>query len=124
MNLFLFSGFTDRLNEGGAEFMYPLLFMLLICIFLLVKAFLKGDPNDKNRKLVSSISLFALVWGFLGHLVGAIVALDQLSLNSEVSYEIVAGGLKTGLLSPVFGIVVFLISRLGIIGLILVKKEK
>ena len=68
MNLFLFFQFFDRLNEGGAEFTYPLLIMLLICLYLLITAFAKGDPNEKKRKLVGHISLFALVWGFLGHL--------------------------------------------------------
>ncbi len=114
--------FFNLLNDGGTTFMYPLLLMLLICLALIVKAFLKGDSDGKTQKLISSISLFALVWGTLGHLIGMVAALDTLSLNSDIAYEVLAGGIKVGLLSPIFGMVVFLIARLGIIGLILKKK--
>ncbi|WP_170245916.1 hypothetical protein [Tenacibaculum adriaticum] len=51
-----------------------------------------------------------------------ITALDTLSVNSDIAYDVLAGGIKVGLLSPVFGMIVFLIARLGIIGLILKKK--
>lgn len=123
MKPLFFGPFTDRLNEGGPVFTYPLVLMLLICIGLVVYAFLKGDENNKLQKLVASISLFALVWGFLGNLIGLISAFDQISANGPVSYEVLAGGLKVGLLSPVFGMVTFLIARIGIIALILKKKE-
>jgi hypothetical protein len=123
MNLLLFLQFFDRLSEGGPGFMYPLLIMLLVCLYLLGRAFLKGDPNEKNRKLVAHISLFALAWGFLGNLVGLIVAFDTIgSVNGDIATPVMANGLKIGLLSPTFGIVVFLIARLGIIGLVLKKK--
>lgn len=125
MNLFLFFQFFDRLNEGGAEFTYPLLIMLLICLYLLITAFAKGDPNEKKRKLVGHISLFALVWGFLGHLVGLIVAFDTISaVKGDIATPVMAEGIKVGLLSPVFGMVVFLIARLGLISLVLTKKNK
>lgn len=54
----------NRLNEGGPVFTYPLFLILLACIGLTVYAFLKGDENGKFQNLISSISLFALVWGF------------------------------------------------------------
>lgn len=122
MKPLFFGQFTDRLNEGGPFFMYPMLLMLLACLGLIVYAFLKGDETDKLQKLVSSISLFALVWGFLGNLIGLISAFDAISISGGVSYEVLASGLKVGLLSPVFGMVVFLIARIGIIALILKKK--
>jgi len=122
MKPLFFGQFFDRLNEGGPFFMYPIFLMLLTCIALIVYAFLKGDESGKIQKLIASISLFALVWGFLGNLIGLIVAFDHISFNGAVSYEVLAGGLKVGLLSPVFGMVTFLIARLGIIALIVKKK--
>lgn len=110
------------LNEGGPMFTYPLVLMLLVCIGLVVVAFIKGDQTGKHQKLVSSISLFALVWGVLGNLLGLIGAFDAISAHGPVSYEILASGLKVGLLSPTFGMIVFLIARLGIIALIIKKK--
>jgi len=105
MKPLFFGQFFDRLNEGGPFFMYPMFLMLLTCIGLIVYAFLKGDENDKLQKLISSISLFALVWGFLGNLIGLITAFDHISGKGAVSFEVLAGGLKVGLLSPVFGMV-------------------
>lgn len=114
--------FSNLLSDGGPLFMYPLLILLLICVALIIKALVKGDPDDRTRKLVGSISLFALVWGFLGHLIGLIGALDAISIASDVSNGVLAVGLKIGLLSPTFGMVVFLVARAGMIGLQLKKK--
>lgn len=123
MKPLFFGQLSDRLNQGGPVFTYPLVLMLFICIGLVAYAFLKGDETNKFQNLVSSISLFALVWGFLGNLIGLITAFDHISGNGAVSFEILAGGLKVGLLSPVFGMVVFLIARLGIIALIFKKNN-
>lgn len=122
MKPLFFGQFFDRLNEGGPFFMYPNFLILLFCIALSIYALLKGDPTDKWRNLLSSVSLFALVWGFLGQMIGLITGFDTIHGNGAVSPEVLAGGLKIALLSPVFGMVVFLIARLGIIALILKKK--
>lgn len=112
----------NLLSDGGPLFMYTILITLLICITLILKAFLKGDANGKALKLIKSISLFALVWGFLGMMIGLIGAFDAISITEGISYKILAAGLKIALLSPAFGMVAFLIARLGIIGLILKEK--
>lgn len=123
MKPLFFGQFFDRLNEGGPFFMYPNFLILLFCIGLIIYAFVKGDPTDKWRKLLSSVSLFALVWGFLGQMIGLITAFDVISsLEGGISPNILAGGLKVALLSPVFGMFIFLIARIGIIALILKKK--
>lgn len=107
----------NLLQEGGPLFMYTTLLALLICIALIIKGFLKGDENGDTRKLIGHISLFALVWGFLGFMTGMIQALDVISQASDISTGVLAVGLKVGLLAPTFGFVAFLIARLGIIGL-------
>ncbi|PQJ69295.1 MotA/TolQ/ExbB proton channel family protein [Polaribacter butkevichii] len=109
-------------NDGGPLFMYTILAALLICISLILKALLKGDANGKALKLIKSVSLFALVWGFLGMMIGLIGAFDAISITDGISHGVLAGGLKIALLSPAFGMVTFLIARLGIIGLILKEK--
>lgn len=107
--------FSNLLNDGGPMFMYPTLFMLLICIALIVKLFLKEGSNDKTVNLLKHISLFALVYGFLGLFVGLIGAFDAISMANDFSISILAAGLKIGLLSPSFGMLVFLIARLGLL---------
>lgn len=115
--------FLNLLNDGGASFSYPTFAMLLICIALIVKALIKGDAEGKTRKLISHISLFALVWGFLGQMIGLIGAFDSIQIVGNVSPAVLAAGLKIALLSPVFGMIVFLIGRLGIIVLTWVQKD-
>ncbi|TVZ55822.1 hypothetical protein OD91_1090 [Lutibacter sp. Hel_I_33_5] len=114
--------FANLLNDGGPTFMYPTLLMLIICIALIVKAFLKGDATGKTVSLIKHISLFVLVWGFLGLFIGLIGAFDSIQMANEISSGVLAGGLKIGLLSPSFGMLTFLVARLGIIGLIFKEK--
>jgi len=112
----------NLLNEGGPVFTYPTFLLLIITIVLLVKAFMKGDADGNTKKLISHIGLFALVWGFLGQLIGLIGAFDAIEAAGDIAPSILAAGLKIALLSPTFGMVVFLIGRLGIIILTALKK--
>ncbi len=113
--------FTNLLHDGGPLFMYPTLMILLVCMALIIKGLIKGDPNNRLQKLVNSISIFVLFWGVLGHLIGIIGGMDVIASANDVSSGVLASGFKISLLSPTFGVVVFLIARLGIIALILKK---
>jgi len=120
--LLISNPFFDRLDEGGPLFMYTTLTLLIVIIALLVRDFLKPTTRNKTITLVSSISLFALVWGFLGQMIGLITAFDAIEAAGDISPAMLAGGLKIAILSPLFGMVVFLIARIGIIILNLLKK--
>ena len=114
--------FIARLNEGGPLFMCTTLTLLIVIIALLIRGFLKPEARQKTITLVSSISLFVLVWGFLGQMIGLITAFDAIEAAGDISPSMLAGGLKIAILSPLFGMVVFLIARIGIIILNLLKK--
>ncbi len=115
--------FANYLSEGGPLFMYTILISLIVCVALIIKVFLKGDSSDrKAQKLISHISLFALVFGFLGFMIGMIGALDAISIAGNIAPDILAAGLKIGMLSPAFGMLTFIITRLGLIGLTLKNK--
>lgn len=117
------SQFFQRLNEGGPFFMYPILLVLILIIILTVKGIInrKGD-NSKTIYLISSFGLFIVAWGVLGQTIGLITAFDSIETVGYVSLGIMAGGLKISLITTVFGIVTFLISRIGIIVLTILKK--
>jgi hypothetical protein len=112
---------THLLSDGGYQFMVPLLLLLIAVLFL----FFRGLKNnsEKNLNLLKSVSLFALVFGFLGFTIGLITALDTIANVSDIAPEIIAGGFKIGILPPTFGMVVFLVGRAGITTLIALKKE-
>lgn len=114
--------FIARLNEGGPLFMYTTLTLLIIILALLIRGFLKPTARKKTITLVSSISLFVLVWGFLGQMIGLIGAFDAIEAAGDISPSILAGGLKIAILSPLFGMFVFLIARIGIIILNIIEK--
>lgn len=114
--------FFARLNEGGPFFTYPTLFLLIVIIALLIRGFIKKEARQKTITLVSSISLFVLVWGFLGQMIGLISAFDSIEAVGDISPSVLAGGLKIAILSPLFGMIVFLIARIGIIILNILKK--
>ncbi len=109
------SVFLDRLNDGGPFFMYPLLIILILVLILIVKGFLKKESQEKTINLLKSITLFALVWGFLGHIIGMVGAFDAIESMDNVSSSTMASGIKISLLVPTFGSFVFLVGRLGII---------
>ena len=114
--------FFNLLNDGGPIFSYPTLFLLIVCIVLIIRAFANGDPDGRLKKLISHVSLFAIVWGFLGQLIGLIGAFDAIEAQGDIAPAALAAGLKIALLSPTFGMVVFLVGRFGIISLTVLKK--
>lgn len=115
--------FANLLTEGGPIFMYPTLLMFLTCIGLILFSFMKGDEKGRLKEIIKHVSLFALVWGFLGQMLGLIQALDAISsFNGDIAAPILAGGLKVAMLSPTFGMVVFLVGRLGLLGLAFKQK--
>lgn len=111
------------LQDGGIFFMYPLLFILIVVLVLLTKGFIGRGRLTKTISLVASVSLFAVVWGFLGQILGLISAFDAIEMNGDVSMATLAAGMKISFLAPVFGLFIFLIGRLGIIILTWMQKE-
>ena len=112
-----------KLYEGGPLFMYVILFLLILIVVLMVKGFLEKGSNQKTLSLIGSFGLFTVVWGFLGQAIGMIQAFGVIEKVGDISMSLFAGGLKVSLLAPVFGLIVFLIARLGIIVLTWMGKE-
>ena len=113
----------DRINEGGPFFMVPIVFLLLAILLLTIFGLVKRDNSKKIISLISSLSLFVLVWGFLGQAIGLISAFDTIQSLGNISTDVLAGGLKITFLPVVFGMFTFLIGRVGIIILTLLHKE-
>lgn len=113
----------QRLQEGGPYFMYPALLILIVIIILIVKGFLNLKKEDSRTiSLISSIGLFALIWGIFGQLLGLFQAFDYIQVSGEVPATVLAGGIKVSMISTIFGVIIFLISRLGIISITWFKK--
>ncbi len=106
--------------DGGPIFMVPLLLLLITIIILFAKG-LKNN-TEKTHKLINSLALFSFVFGVLGFVIGMLGALDDISHANNIAPQVLAGGFKIGLLSPTFGMVIFLIGKLFTIILTSMKK--
>ena len=102
--------------EGGPLFMVPLVLLLLTIAGLFVKGL--KNHSEKTVKLINSLALFAFVFGVLGFVIGFLGALEDISKASDISKQVLAGGFRVGLLSPTFGMIIFLIGKLFSIVLI------
>ncbi|MCX7549841.1 MotA/TolQ/ExbB proton channel family protein [Xanthomarina sp. F2636L] len=110
--------FADRFSEGGS-FMILILICLLLSIFFIVKGFLslKTDikKSKKMLKLTVDTSLLGLVLGFFASVLGLITAFDSIEAMGNADPAIFAGGLKVSLLTATFGLLTFIIARIGIV---------
>ena len=117
----------NRFMEGGALFMSLILICLLISIYFIVKSILNiktnNDVSIKMLKHINDSGTLALGLGFLSAFLGLISAFDVLEATGEAAPSIIAGGLKVALLSPVFGLFTFVISRIGMLLLRLLQKK-
>ncbi len=113
----------DKFNEGGPVFTYTILITLLVIIGLFVRGILLKGPNYKTIELIKSVSWFAVAWGFLGRTFGLILIFDKVQAAGDIAPSVFADGLKIALISPLFGILVFALARLGILILIAMQKD-
>jgi len=120
----IFLSISDRFQEGGPVFMYTTLLILLGIVVLFILELVRGKNLSKSISLLSSLSLFALVWGFFGQLLGLINVFDTIESLDNIAPDVIAGGIKITALSPLFGMLTFLIGRGFIMVLTVLKKEE
>ena len=116
----------DRFLEGGALFMSLILICLLMSIFFTVKSILKIKTDKEVSKTIlkhiSDSGTLGLALGVMGAFLGLISAFDVLEASGGAEPAIIAGGLKVALLSPLFGLITFSVSKLAILILRIIQK--
>ena len=126
MTAFLGLTLFDRFLEGGALFMFLILICLLMSIFFTVKSILKiktdKEVSKKILKHISDSGTLGLALGVMGAFLGLISAFDVLEASGGAEPAIIAGGLKVALLSPLFGLLTFSVSKLAILILRIIQK--
>ncbi|MFO7754633.1 MAG: MotA/TolQ/ExbB proton channel family protein [Bacteroidales bacterium] len=107
-------------NMGGPVFMgiLTLIFFVMLAIaafnFLLI---LKNDFKDieETRKKLSylkSLGLFAFIAGILGQSIGLYEAFTVIEKVTDISPALMAGGLKVSMITPIYGMLILLLSYL------------
>ncbi|WP_452220847.1 MotA/TolQ/ExbB proton channel family protein [Lacinutrix salivirga] len=118
---------SNYFTEGGTLMMSLILICLLLSIFFLVMGFLTISTNNikskKMLRLAVDSSLLGLVLGFLGSVLGLISAFDTIEAIGNPDPSVFAAGLKISLITATFGLLTFVIARVGILILKGFQKE-
>jgi biopolymer transport protein ExbB/TolQ len=105
---------------GGPLFM-GILTILLVILLALVIIFAIGVASGRTKgkdifrhrlTYIKSVGLFSMITGFLGQLIGLIMAFKAIELAEDISPAIVAGGLKVSMITTLYGIGIYLLSIL------------
>lgn len=113
--------------DGGVLFTVPITMIAAIVLILLIQNLSESSSSpqwSKRNKFANSLGLFALVFGILGQLLGLMDGLSAIQHAGGISPAMLAGGIYTSSISTMFGLVTFIIARLGTIGLRLRQKEQ
>lgn len=119
----IMNAIIDKLNEGGPAFTYIILMAFFVLIGLFVRGILMKGEKYKTIELMKQISWFAVAWGFLGRVFGLIMIFDKVQAMGDVAPSVFADGLKIALVAPLCGILVFALTRIGIIVLVSLQKN-
>jgi biopolymer transport protein ExbB/TolQ len=79
------------------------------------KALLVNQVNeglDRNIGLIKEIGLFAFIIGVLASAIDIIGALDAIEMAGDISPSLLAGGLKITLITPIYGLLIYVLSLL------------
>ena len=105
--------------EGDVAYMVPLSTMLIANLVLigyaLYKRYGKHTDTDKYFQLIHHVSLLALVWGVLSTSLGLFQAFGSLAQMEEtLPLNVIMGGLRVAMITAIYGMIIFVISRLGL----------
>ena len=116
----------NRFLEGGALFMSLILICLLTSIFFTIKSLLNLKKNvEISKKMIKHIDdsgSLGLGLGVMGSFIGLITAFDAIEATGGAEPSILAGGLKVALLSTLFGLFTYSISKLSVLVLRIIQK--
>ena len=116
----------NRFMDGGALFMSLILICLLTSIYFIVKSVLNIKSNiEDSKKMLKHIGdsgTLGLALGIMGFLLGLIAGFDGIEAVGEADAIILASGLKIALLSPLFGLINYSVSKIAILILRIIQK--
>ena len=138
MNLSVF--LANIFTEGGSVMMTLILICFLASLFFLIRGFTTLKTNSllsvKMRLMAAESSLLGLVIGFFASILGLISAFDKfidvenksidafdtVEAMGNPNPELFAAGLKISLITATFGLLTFILVRIGILVLRGVQK--
>jgi len=107
----------DLLFQGGPLLMGTLSILLLWILVLSVKQGMRifdSQSKDSIKQInrIKTIGAIALVIGVLGQLIGLYSAFGLIEASEQgISQQILMGGLRVSLITSIYGLIIFLITR-------------
>ena len=110
--------FMDLHVAGGLVFMNLLtLFFLAVIVQFCIAGYFLFFSGDRKPILTKNLILgviylggFSAVWGIMAQGLGIWRALTAIQQAADVSPAIIIGGIKYSMISPLYGLMIFLIS--------------
>lgn len=111
---------SELYSWGGTPFMQilSLLFLanILIVFYILISLIQKKQFNSMWLEAIKQIGGFAVGFGTFSTLIGLFFAFGTLEESQEViPFQVIMGGLKAGLIGPLYGLIIFCTSLLAYI---------
>jgi hypothetical protein len=103
--------------------MYPMVIVLFVVIAFFVVALVKKDNYESTIEYLKSLGWLTAAWALLGHTIGLITGFDAIAKAQDIAPGILAAGLKIALLTILMGSIVFIVARICIIVLLILKKK-
>ena len=90
--------------------------IILAAVILNIIRVSRGNYNPGKQVLVindiKAIGIFAIVWGIFGQSIGLFSALQAMEAASDISPQMIYGGLKVSFITTLYGTFIFLLSWL------------
>lgn len=112
----------DLIYQAGPIFMgiLTLLILALLIVSLVRGRSVLQHPTDRTIESllhelspIKAIGTLALVTGVLGQLLGLYSGFQMMeSVQGGISPSILAGGLKVSIITPIYGLIIFIIARM------------
>lgn len=104
--------------EGGPLFMGILTVILIIILIIIgqsIRSIHRNQFKLDTLTTLGSIGLIAFIVGLLGQLVGLYAGFGMAEHMENMSPPIILGGIKISMITSMYGLIIWLISRLAIL---------
>ena len=117
LKLYTMSNLIDTYIAGGVEFMHSItllfLFNLAVIAYIIISHLKKKSVDAKWIETIKHVGGLAVAFGTFGTLAGLFFAFDALEAAKEIiPFQVIMGGLKVGLITILYGLIVFFISMI------------
>ena len=107
-------GIMELFKMGGTLFMSIITILGISMIIYSVKSFIavfvKKNYNGKGVNYILMYGSLAFIIGLLGQAIGMFGAFAAIQAAGDISPAIIAGGLRVSMITPLYGVIYFILS--------------